>query len=93
MLVWAKICLEDDLPIVVHENTLLFAVAALVEILKCKYVHVAFDKIGPCNVGNDAIGRPRRVDIFLHRKKVRILGDIPQTFQMLSDHLREAGPC
>ena len=43
MLVWAKLLLADDVKVAIHENTHGFPIAAVIEILEEKYVHIPFE--------------------------------------------------
>ena len=43
MLVWAKLLLAGDVKVAINENTPAFPIAAVIEILEEKYVHIPFE--------------------------------------------------
>ena len=91
MLVWAKLLLADDVKVAIHENTPGFPIAAVIEILEEKYVHIPFEGVTPGHGGVRILSRPRRVDIFLHKKLVKVTGDIKATFEQITSHAKLDG--
>ena len=88
LLTWVKLVLTDEVAIVVHENTKLFGPKVIVPLFDEHYIWIPIDNVCPEHAGVYSMGRPRRVDIFLHKRKVHILSDIPKQFEWLSQKLQ-----
>ena len=89
MIMFARLCIEDDVAMVLHENTPFFKSLVLGKLLGGKYVHVPLGVLGPKLAGIDAFGRERQLDLFVSTNKLESLGDIKSTITWLSEKLRE----
>ena len=69
-------------------NTALFDPKVIVPLFKEHYIWIPIGNLCPEHAGVYPMGRPRRVDIFLHKRKVHILSDIPKQFEWLPQKLQ-----
>jgi hypothetical protein len=86
---FARLCIEDDVAMVLHENTPFVKSTVLGKLLGGNYVHVPLGVLGPDLAGIDAFGRGKELDLFLYFSKIEVLGDIKSTITWLSEKLRE----
>jgi site-specific DNA-cytosine methylase len=89
-LTWARIQLENDTAVIIHENVRRFPSDQLKKVLGHKY-HMYSIETEPADVGFGLLRRPRRYDVLIHKKKAQLLADIPETYAALQKAVGEHG--
>lgn len=90
-LTWARIQLENDTPVIIHENVRKFPVEQLKRVFGDKY-HIDSIETQPSDVGFGLLKRPRRYDVLTHKKKTERLADITETYDALKKALGDSEP-
>ena len=91
LLTWLRLHETANTPILIHENVSDFDVEVLTSVMSHKYHIISFPNVQPSDTGLTALGRPRRVDVLLHKDRVELLGtldDIRHTYTSLAEHVQ-----
>lgn len=86
LLIWCFWLRAMELPWAVHENVVTFDTKILEDILKDMY-QVIHLWVNPANTG-ELVNRRRIYSVLLHRRKTRVIADIPTTYAAVERKLK-----
>ncbi len=80
LLTWARLHLERETPLIIHENVRTFDLSALEELFSKDYT-IFHIMTSPSEVGVPVLERKRVYHVMVHKRRARLLADIGECYQ------------
>ncbi len=91
LLIWARIHIELGTPVILHENTMLFEVDVLEEILGergCGPYIIHELLVQPPDIGLSCVARPRKLHLLTHKERCVVVSNPMQVYEDMCHILR-----